>query len=299
MADDGFGRQWIQENGIPIVNQYDGITIRALHYRLVSLFGFPNDIQHYKRVITAMTDARWKGLVDFSDFDDHEREVIGSTEYEEKDVDDEIERAKDAIKLWMRSYYLERWSNQPKYIEVWVEKKALQGTFERPCRRRDVALFPCKGYPSLTWLDKARDRFMEAKSADKEVLVLYFGDYDPSGEDIPRSIEENLSRMGCDVEIKRIALLHDQVIEWNLPPAPTKRTDSRSGSWDGIGQVELDAIEPNELQKMIGEAIDSEFDRELHDTLKETEKIEREKYQKEVKEWVLNFEDEDEEESEE
>ena len=49
--DDGFNRQWIIENGIPIVRGYDGsLTIRALYYRLVAA-GMTNSIQHYKRRI--------------------------------------------------------------------------------------------------------------------------------------------------------------------------------------------------------------------------------------------------------
>ena len=62
----------------------------------------------------------------------------------------------------MNAYRLNRWSNQENYVEVWIEKKALQGVFETPCRRADVGLAPCKGYPSLTFLNDAKDRFEEA-----------------------------------------------------------------------------------------------------------------------------------------
>ena len=73
-----FDRKWIIDNGIPIVGSYHGnITLRALHYRLVS-FGMTNDIQHYKKVVSAMTDARWSGELEFSAFVDHERETLGS-----------------------------------------------------------------------------------------------------------------------------------------------------------------------------------------------------------------------------
>jgi len=72
---DKFTRKWIIETGVPIVKSYGGnLTLRALHYRLVAK-GMTNTLQHYKRVVTAMIDARWDGLVEFSDFLDH-REML-------------------------------------------------------------------------------------------------------------------------------------------------------------------------------------------------------------------------------
>lgn len=41
--------------------------------------------------------------------------------------------------------------------------------------------------------------------------------------------------------------MEQQVIEWGLPPAPAKETDSRTANWDGLGQVELDAVKPEKL----------------------------------------------------
>lgn len=292
MASDGFGKAWIIEHGIPIVESYSGLTLRALHYRLVAQ-GMPNTLNHYKRVISAMTSARWDGLVDFSDFDDHERNMVTLTNWEEKDLEAEIDNAKYQVKLWLTSHRLNTWSNQPNYIEVWIEKKALQGTFQFPCSIKDVGLFPCKGYPSLTWLDKAKDRFTEAYHAGKKITILYWGDYDPSGEDIPRSIGDNLRRMGMDIDIDRIALLEEQVIELGLPPAPTKIGDSRTAAWGGLGQVELDAIEPNQLEKMIKKSINEYFDDDLYQELKDTEREERAFYKKALKDWVKDYEGEE------
>lgn len=139
MGKDGYGRKWIKENGIDIVEEYGGeITLRALHYRLVAL-GMPNTIQHYKRVISAMTDARWRGEVGFDDFRDHERNLIGNTNAEATDLEEEISKAIEQLGLWMKSYFLNKWENQPYYVEVWIEKKALIGAFESPLQ----GLFSC------------------------------------------------------------------------------------------------------------------------------------------------------------
>lgn len=127
----------------------------------------------------------------------------------------------------------------------------------------------------------------EAQSNGKQPIILYFGDYDPSGEDIPRSIGENLEKFGVyGVEIRRIALMEQQVIAWNLPPAPAKETDSRTANWDGLGQVELDAVKPEKLISLLDDAINEIFDKDLHFQLLETEEAEREQFQAELKRYV-------------
>lgn len=275
MAKSIFDKNWIIKNGIPIVQSYNGnLTIRSLHYRLVSK-GMTNDINHYKKVVSAMTDARWEGLLDFESFQDHERETLGSTDYETTNVDDAVSKAKGQIRAWATSYSKNRWENQPIVPEVFIEKKALQGVFERPCREWDVALNPCKGYPSLTFLNDVSKRLQSIMDEGKEPIILYFGDYDCSGEDIPRSIQENLEKMGTYVEVRRIALMEHQVIEWKLPPAPTKETDSRGRNWDGLGQVELDAVEPSQIVRLCNDAIKSVFDPELYVELQNQEDTEK------------------------
>ena len=287
MSQDIYDRNWITRNAVRLLKEYvDGtVTLRGLHYRLVGE-GMTNTVQHYKRVVSAMIKARWDGLVPFEKFADHDRETLGVTKAEITDVDAQISEAKKQIKLWMTSYSKNRWENQMVYPEVFIEKKALIGAFQSICKKYGVALNPCKGYPSLTFLNDAKNRFEEQIENGYEVVVLYFGDYDPSGEDIPRSIKENLERMGVFVKVDRIALMEEQVIEWNLPPAPAKTSDSRTASWDGLGQVELDAVMPDKLAQLCEEAILKYFDGDVYDELKELEEKEKSKYQDELKTFV-------------
>lgn len=284
---DMYSKSWITENAIRIVQRYEKgiLTIRGLHYQLVGI-GMTNTDRHYKRVVNAMIQARWDGLIEFDVFSDNDREMIGSTRYEETDVDDKVDTAKYQLKAWMRNYNKNRWENQQYYPEVFIEKKALQGVFGKPCKRLDVTLGACKGYPSLTFLNEAAERFKMAEMRGKTPIILYFGDYDPSGEDIPRSIQDNLERFGVEVEVRRFALMEEQVVEWGLPPAPAKKTDSRTANWNGLGQVELDAVLPEKLQDMCTDAINSVFDEDKYDELSEQEDEEREIYQTELKRYV-------------
>lgn len=190
----------------------------------------------------------------------------------------------------MNTYHKNRWENQPYYSEVFIEKKALQGIFTQICEDWNIGLGACKGYPSLTFLNDTAERFYTM--FDKNPVILYFGDYDPSGEDIPRSIEENLRRFGIvDIEVRRIALMESQVLEWNLPPAPTKLTDTRTAKWNGLGQVELDAVPPEKLIQLCENAILDVFYKDLHNDLIVQERKERKLYRQELKKYVNSLKD--------
>ena len=290
---DQFTKQWIINNAVEILDRYEPgiLTIRALHYQLVSR-GMTNDMQHYKRVVAATGDARWKGIINFDAFSDRERAMACNTQADTTIYEDKVDEAKLQIRLWANNYYLNRWENQPYYPEVLIEKKALEGVFLKTCRTFAVALGACKGYPSLTFLHDISLRIIEAENRGKRPIILYFGDYDPSGEDIPRALRENLIQLGCDedLEVRRICLHEHQVLDWGLPPAPTKKTDSRSAHWDGLGQVELDAVAPEKLMELLQDAIDDIFDRELYDELIEREKNERLQYRTELKAYINNME---------
>lgn len=290
MAKDNFTRQWITKNAIEIVARYNPgeLTLRALHYQLVSI-GMTNTMQHYKRVVAAMEVARWDGLIDFEAFSDLDRTMVGETQADTTLLEDEIEKGKRQVAAWMTSYGKNRWENQPIYAEMFIEKKALQSVFQGVCIEHSIALGAVKGYPSLTFLHEAAKRFEKREMEGKQCVALYFGDYDPSGEDIPRSVGDNLYRMGVNVEVRRFALFEHQVREWRLPPAPAKITDSRTANWGGIGQVELDAVEPSKLKRMARAAIESVFDQGLFDKLEIQESEEREAYQIALKDHVNNL----------
>ena len=247
-----------------------------------------------------MVAARWDSIVNFAQFADNDRAVIGETKDSETNVKDAVRHARWVVDEYLHNYSKNRWENQPIRPEVWIEKKALQNVISPVCEEWDVALSPCKGYPSLTFLYEASLRFIEATADGKENVILYFGDYDPSGEDIPRSLASNLRSMGAEVKVRRIALMEEQVVEWGLPPAPAKSTDSRTASWDGLGQVELDAVEPRKLKRLCDGAIEDVFDEELYEELQEAEEKEAKKYRKEVKTIILNkFKNDDESDEEE
>jgi hypothetical protein len=284
---DTFTKNWIIKNSQEVIKGYEKgiLTIRGLHYRLVSL-GMTNDLSHYKRVINAMITARWEGMFDFDTFSDHDRFMLGETLYKDISLEDKILEAEEQVSAWMNNYSRNKWQNQYYYPEILIEKKALQGVFRSVCEEWRVTLGACKGYPSLTFLNNAVERFEKATEEGHHPIILYFGDYDPSGEDIPRSMAENFQRFGINVEIRRIALMKEQVLEWNLPPAPVKIGDTRSATWSGLGQVELDAVDPYLLHTLCRDSIKEIFNENIEKELKIKESMERIRYRTALKNYV-------------
>lgn len=130
---------------------------------------------------------------------------------------------------------------------------------------------------------RTKDEFTRDWIIENSVEIL--SRYEPGVLTI-RALHYQLKFGIFGVEIRRIALMEQQVIEWKLPPTPAKETDSRTANWDGLGQVELDAVKPEKLISLLDDAINDIFDRELYDELLERESDEREQFQTELKRYV-------------
>jgi len=213
--------------------------------------------------------ARIDGVIEWETIEDRTRSV-DSNHGSEDDPETFISEIKDMIQNSEDYYGLPIWWGQPKRVQVWVEKQALASVFERVARELGVDFVVCRGYPSLSLLYEVSEVLSEASDDVEELIVLYFGDFDPSGVDIERSALDHLtSTFGIDVEFERVALRKEQIGEYKLPPAPAKKTDSRREQFladYGVDwQVELDAIEPDELRRLIRTKVLSHMDRDKKD----------------------------------
>jgi hypothetical protein len=93
----------------------------------------------------------------------------------------------------------------------------------------------------------------------RDIVILHFGDHDPSGCDAADKIEASLREFapGIEIEFRRCAVTPEQIERWRLPTRPTKKTDSRAKRWNGGESVELDAIDPNTLRALCNAHIES------------------------------------------
>lgn len=239
------------------------ITIRQLYYQGVSQNRFPNSERSYQNLINMVTKGRMAGLIDWELLQDRGREAHGTgwLGHETPSITSLIERAK-----WSRSVDL--WRGQPRRIEIWVEKQALEEVAQRAANRYRCAYIACKGYMSRTEMWQAGyNRIGDYVAAGHDPLILHIGDHDPSGLDMTRDIEESLTMFaGLPVEVRRMALNMEQIDILKPPPQPAKVTDSRFAEYIrsyGPESWELDAVRPEALVEILTNEIESEIDHDL------------------------------------
>ena len=120
-------------------------------------------------------------------------------------------------------------------------------------------LVPVRGYSSISFLHEVAEKYCEE---ERPVHCYLLGDYDPSGVDAHRAIKETITgmveEMGYEVDFRwhRLGLTEAQIKKWKLPTRETKASDSRTANWEGDRSVELDAVEPKKLRKLVKDAID-------------------------------------------
>jgi hypothetical protein len=125
--------------------------------------------------------------------------------------------------------YIPMWHNQPNYVEIWIEKNAMVGTFRSILEGYQVGIVPMKGFSSMSFLYENVKRLRRLQSAGKSVHILYFGDFDPSGDYMDTDLQNRIRRMGFNVRKKhgsfeRVAMTQEQIRKYNLPYNPDKET---------------------------------------------------------------------------
>lgn len=278
-----------------------------------------NTEKNYKRLLSILSDARYAGLVDWDAIEDRGREPKVPGEWDS--IDDIVDAAVEQFRLPRRA-------DQPRHLELWVEKDALAGVLGPIARRWHVPLVVNKGYSSSSAMKAAADRMLAAcgvarvelrcdgcgtrfanrnrlgkcsgcdavtgaeplyfDSGDdvihvvlKDVVVLYLGDHDPSGEDMVRDVEDRLREFGVpNLRVVKVGLTMEQIRRFDPPPNPAKVSDPRAAAYVakfGGRSWELDALPPRELNRIVDQAVAKYTDRKLLDAQVAREATERER----------------------
>jgi len=242
-------------------------TVRQLFYALVTRGIVPKtEEEGYRVTARNILMMRRRGALPYSYIADNTRWMRKPTTY--KDLKSFLE--------YQQQYYRKAlWQNQGVYTEIWIEKDALAGVFYDITGKYDVPLMVTRGYPSETFLYSAAQHIREQTDAGNEVFIYYFGDHDPSGKNICETVEDRLAGFGAKFWFEQVAVLPEQITEWDLPTRPTKKSDTRAKKFKG-DSVELDAIPVDKLRRLIEGCINENLDPlVLSNTLK-IEKLERE-----------------------
>jgi hypothetical protein len=238
---------------IKILKADNPTTVRQVFYRLVVAGVIEKTEEEYQgTVIRLLTELRLSDDIPFGHIVDESRRRRRLQTF-----DGVADALRDTAHFYRRSAL----QACPDYVELWVEKEALSGVIWGAASDFGVPVVISKGMPSLTQLYDTAQQISRASDAGKETYVYQFGDHDPSGVLIPKTMERRLcelctEKLDCDSpHVERVALTEKQVAEFELPTRPTKRTgNSHAKQFEG-DSVELDALPPDELRRMVRRCI--------------------------------------------
>jgi hypothetical protein len=255
----------IIETAQSILAVHNPMTVRQIYYQLVSRQVIENNRSQYQAVSNALVWARREGIIPWEWIEDRLRRPRAVSMW--KGLSD----FRDTV---LRAYRKNVWSNQPGYLEVWLEKDALSGMFEDVLNPYGVILNVGRGYDGWSSIRNATDRYGDGKG----VTVLYFGDFDPSGEDMVRSLKKRIEFFDCNPEIVKSALTMEDIRRYHLPPDFTKASDTRQKAFIekyGDVAVELDALPLYTLRQRVISEVEARMDLRALDKVKRIEASEK------------------------
>jgi hypothetical protein len=245
-ASDAGRRSWpaILAQAAEIIRSYDtAVTLRQLFYRLVSAGTIPNTTSAYTTLSARTAEARRDG--DFPDLIDRTRRIHRAATF------DDPQDARE----WLREIYRrDRTEGQPWSVYLAVEKAGIVEQLTAWFGDRGFPILALGGYPSQTYVNEIVE---DVEGQNRKAVLLYAGDFDPSGEDI---IRDFIERTDCFDRVIRVALTEKQVREYDLPEQPGKARDTRAKGFVArhgrLVQVEVDALPPDVLHQLFEEALE-------------------------------------------
>ena len=244
-----------------VVKEDPPMTVRQVFYQLVSRGAIDKTENEYKNVVVRLLGImRRENALPWEWIADNTRWMRKPATYS---------GLRSMLEQAAQTYRRSLWDDQDAHVEIWLEKEALAGVVYRITEQWDVPLMVTRGYPSLSFVYSAAEAI---QAHDKPTHLYYFGDHDPSGKDIPRSIEKNIRDMApnADFTFELVAVTELQIEAMDLPTRPTKTKDSRAKNFKGES-TELDAIPAADLRAMVAQCIEQHVDGHA---LIETERIE-------------------------
>ena len=256
----------VVKEAVEVFEQYDTkLTLRQLYYRLVSKHLFLNTLNNYKRLSRIMVKAREQEDAPINCLEDRSRRVLGRGDTGYESAEEFLRNKLKSLQDSWKGFTMPMWEDQSYNVLISLEKDALSRLVSKVANMYSVRTFPTRGYPSFTYVQRMAS-YIRRRLKGKPTTILYFGDFDPSGFDIERDLTDRLRKYGAgDFKVKRIALTQEQILEYQLPPMPVKKSDARAPSFistHGDEAVELDALDPNVLQHIVADAIENYINKE-------------------------------------
>jgi hypothetical protein len=234
-----------------IGNQIQPASVRAYCYQLFNRKLIPDMSKaSTNRVGAQLTWARENGMIPWSWIVDGTREIERPHTW-----DDPASLLRAAVSQYRQDY----WKQQGYLLILCSEKSTVAGTVQPITDRYGIGFMSMHGYGSAT---SAHDLARLSQYSVQDVVLLYIGDWDPSGMHMSEAdLPGRIDRYSGFVEIRRIALTAEDTVRLGFAPsfsADEKRKDPRHGCYVaryGRRCWELDALDPNILRARVEAAI--------------------------------------------
>ena len=152
------------------------------------------------------------------------------------------------------------------------------GPLWKTCSPLAVPLYPTGGFPSLTLTYEAAESIKNQVDVFgySKIVILYVGDYDPSGLTIDVDLEKKMRDfLGDDInlEFNRIAITKEQIEEYDLPTKPRKENQNLKPEIKIT--VETEALDASILRGLLHSEIERHIPENAVRVLRATEKSEK------------------------
>jgi hypothetical protein len=249
------------------------VTLRQLFYLLVSESFIPNSESAYKTLSKQTAQYRREGI--FPALIDSTRKIHLPVTF-----DGPAEAYEYLAAIYMR----DRTEGQEYDLWLGAEKSTMLVQLQQWFGDMGVPIVPLRGYSSETLESEVIDEIQSLHREGRPSVLIYAGDFDASGMDISRNFK---SRVGVFAGVERICVNLDDIDTYALTVQRGKPKDSRALAFvqryglrelfgdrftysgypelDGLIQVEVEALPPEDLRDLYAEAIARYWDTSTFD----------------------------------
>jgi len=244
--------------------EYLPLTIRQVFYRLVGAHGFEKTERAYERLCENLNRARRARLIPMDTIRDDGGQTVTPSAWEGAEDFLSVVRAQAA------GLVLDRTAGQPTRLIVMCEAAGMVPQLARVAEPYGVPVISSGGFESVT--DK-HDLALDLADDGRSTEVLHIGDHDPSGAHLFLALAEDVQafadELGGVVKFTRLAVTPKQIGKLGLATAPPKETDRRAFNGE---TCQAEAIPPDVLAAILGDAIESRIDRKALERMLRREK---------------------------
>lgn len=205
-------------------------TIRFIYYRIIEEAGIdlPLTKNVYESFLKMMTRAR-KDYTNKENYiliqniidDTRNRNVERFFDWTKTDEDSFMEDIERSLTEMRRTYPYD------KYMELWFEDDGMWQMYRELAEKYRISTECIGGNLIINSVYGSYHRIIE-KANGKDVIILYVGDYNPSGNRRPFNIKSAFKHLGINCDMYKIMVTKSQIKKYNiLPDIDAPKTQER------------------------------------------------------------------------